>query len=288
MTGPVTYSSRGAKRQRTETIASLPATFTNSLLAYAAARDPYINSILAHQHDLQTARERARAINFTHYSQSAWDMLNTKYARLSGSKAYEKAFWVVSDIGDMFDKILKAVKKVGGYESLYETRKSAVETMVEIMVCMVTAPMDEIGHRARNDDCVPSEMEEKLFQMMDYFDGDELAQLDEEGLTDKVRELIAEHKGYYMYERLNEVVEMLEGDYEEEGEVGEDGNDGEVGEEGQEEEEEEEEEEEDEDEDNEEEDDEEEDDEEELWGAKGVDVLRRLDEADARALRSGR
>ncbi|KAJ4350902.1 hypothetical protein N0V85_009664 [Neurospora sp. IMI 360204] len=207
-----------AQKLPSSQIARLPGTFTNSLLAYAAARDPYINPILAHKHDLQRARERARVIDFTHYAQSAWAMLNTKYARLSSSKAYEKAFDVVSDIGKMFDNILKTVKKAGGYDCSYGTRKNAVETMIEIMMCMVTAPNDEIGHQARNDDDEATEMENKLLEMMTYFDEGDLAQLDEEGWTDKIRELIDEADGYYMYGRLNEVVQMLEGDYEEDGE----------------------------------------------------------------------
>ncbi|KAH7629768.1 hypothetical protein B0T09DRAFT_357452 [Sordaria sp. MPI-SDFR-AT-0083] len=223
---PVTYSSRcGAKRRPIEPIASFLATFTHELLAYAAARDPYINSILAHWYDLQ----RARVVNFSQYSQKAEHLLDTKYALLSGSKAYDKAFDVVSDIGKMFDKILKAVEKeAGGYEGCScGTRKNAVFTMVEIMVCMVTAPMDEIGHQARNGDCVPSEMEEKLFQMIGYFDGEGLTHLDSEGLTDKVWEFIKEHEGYSMYERLNEVVNILEGDDEERGVDGEQGGQGE-------------------------------------------------------------
>ena len=186
-------------------------------------------------------------------------MLNTKYARLSGSKAYEKAFDVVYDIGQMFDKMLKAVDKAGGIESVYGTRRSAVENMIEIMICMATAPMDEIGHRARKDDCVPREMEEKLLKMMEYFDEEELGRLDGEGVTGKVRELVKESEGYCMFERLGEVVGMLEGVEGEEGEEEEEG-----------------------------EEDDEDEEEEELWGAKGVDVLRRLDEADARARRGRR
>lgn len=197
-------------------IANLPATFTNSLLAYAAARDPYISSILTHQHDLQQARQRARVINFTHYAQKAWDLLNVKYARLSSSKAFEKAFDVVSDIGDMFDKILNTVKTGGGIDGCsYGTRKNALNAMIEIMICMATAPNDEIGHQARNDDCVPREMEEKLIDMMGYFDEEELEKLDAEGVTNKVRELIKEADGYHMFEKLDDVVDMLEGNYEE-------------------------------------------------------------------------
>ncbi|EGO53995.1 hypothetical protein NEUTE1DRAFT_112565 [Neurospora tetrasperma FGSC 2508] len=184
-------------------IARLPTAVTNSLLAYAAARDPYINSIVAHQHDLERARERARIIKFTRDSQRAKKMLNTEYA--------------VSDIGKWFDDILKTVEKARGSDCSYGTRKNAVKAMIQIMRHMVVALNDVHYHKTlfmKEAD----EMEKKLLEMMTHFDGDELARLDEEGWTDEVRELIQETGGYPMYGRLNEVVKMLEGDYEEDGE----------------------------------------------------------------------
>ncbi|KAK3402319.1 hypothetical protein B0T20DRAFT_334263, partial [Sordaria brevicollis] len=199
-------------------IAALPSTFTASLLAYAAARDPYIASILTHQHDLQNqaVQRSTRVLNFISYAQKAWDMLNVKYARLSGSRAFNKAFEVVSDIGDIFDDILAVIEEEGGYEGAsYGTRKNALETMVEIMSCMATAPNDEIGHQARKSDCVPREMEGKLVGFVEgYFDEEELERMDKEGVTGKVRELEKEAEGYCMFERLGEVVDLLEGNYE--------------------------------------------------------------------------
>ncbi|KAJ4385839.1 hypothetical protein N0V85_008062 [Neurospora sp. IMI 360204] len=59
-------------------------------------------------------------------------------------------------------------------------------------------------------------MEKKFLEMMTYFDEYELAHLYGEGWLDMVREL-------QLADRLEEMVEMLEGDYEEDGEDGEEG-----------------------------------------------------------------
>ncbi|KAK1775416.1 hypothetical protein QBC45DRAFT_422273 [Copromyces sp. CBS 386.78] len=199
-------------------IARLPAASTNSLLAYAATRDPYIASILQHQYDLQVARERARVISFDHYSREAWHLLNTKYARLSGSRAYELGMDVADDIGNMFEAMVKTIHQSGGADGCsFGTKKSAAETMRKIMKSVCLAPSGEISHEVRNS-YQTTAMEEKLFEVMEMFDEEELARLDAEGWTEKIREVEKLAKGYVMFENLGEVVQMLEGGYEEDGE----------------------------------------------------------------------
>ncbi|KAJ4362251.1 hypothetical protein N0V85_009358 [Neurospora sp. IMI 360204] len=207
MADPATPS-RPAKHQRTETIdltsnsgdliaapgfgkthtglpssqiSRLPATFTSSLLAYAATRDPYINSILAHQYDLQRTLDRASVINFSHCSQIVWNLLNIEYVSFSrGPKSFEMAFDMVSDISEMVGTILDTVRKGGGNDCSYRTKNIAVETIVDIMTNMVEGS-PQIRHEARNYVHEATEMEKKLLEMMNYFAEDELAQLDKKG-----------------------------------------------------------------------------------------------------------
>ncbi|KAJ4344071.1 hypothetical protein N0V85_009820, partial [Neurospora sp. IMI 360204] len=138
--------------------------------------------------------------------------------------AFEMAFDMVSDISEMVGTILDTVRKGGGNDCSYRTKENAVRAIVDIMTNMVmTSP--QIRHEARNYVHEATEMEKKLLEVMNYFAGDELAQLDKEGWTDKVRELqMVDMHSMSVYKRLDEVVKMLEGDYEEESE--EDGEEG--------------------------------------------------------------
>ncbi|KAK3946753.1 hypothetical protein QBC32DRAFT_388098 [Pseudoneurospora amorphoporcata] len=179
---------RNAQKLPSSQITNLPTAFTNELLAYAAARDPYINSILTHQHDLQTARERDNERDFKNYLQKTQEMVNTKYPHFSNKMADD----MITEIGKMFQAIYQTAMGtgpptgLGGGESScsYKARKNAVVTMVDNWVTVYKGPNAAIARRMRN---VPQNAVIFMLQSLDHaishhFKEHELALLDISGL----------------------------------------------------------------------------------------------------------
>ncbi|KAK3402318.1 hypothetical protein B0T20DRAFT_493530 [Sordaria brevicollis] len=227
-------------------IPSLPASFTTSLLAYAAARDPYIASILTYRYALdETPRQRARAAD-TYFSDYAQDAQITLYVKLGAispfyqpsrgsDKAFQKTFDAIYPIYEAFVKVLTGFRKKQHICELfeehsartsYETRKNVLEAMIQIMDCLETALTfpdeygDETGPREREHGGVARGMEGAFVKFVkEQFSKEELEKLTGEGVTERVRELERETRGYRIFERIGEVVGMLEGKcIEEEGE----------------------------------------------------------------------
>ena len=218
---------------------NLPEEDATLLLAYAAARNPYIMSLADHMIEAEKARkqerERTGFIDFMPYYFKALFLLTTQYPLLKNSgssKAHQdKAYdFVIIEVGKLFDVIMDQVRKAGGGAGCsFETRQSAVSAMVHIMDSVVNeSPSDELRARTRNGAFLTwakQQMEDKLLQMMRYFGQEELVRLGKEGaqggLAERVRKLMGEASGYGMFGRLGVVVQILEGSARKEGKEGE-------------------------------------------------------------------
>lgn len=157
------------------------------------------------EHARITHRERTRAVNFDHYSKSAWYEMNQKYAKLSGSRQYDAAGDAQSAVADMLNTILEKTKE----HSSYPTKKSAVETMRKIFKSLLLAN-DVVGHEIRKD-CW--DWDNKFLRVLGKFTEEDLQRLateDDGAWVEKLREVVGLANGYCILEKLQESLDDLE------------------------------------------------------------------------------
>ncbi|KAK7756106.1 hypothetical protein SLS62_002049 [Diatrype stigma] len=203
-------------------IDSLPINTLKDLLLRAALHDNLVGgavgwSIFASANalrDAEVAAERARVIDFDRYSKNAWHVLNSKYARLSGSREYEMAGDAETEVERMLETILEQTTP----HSSYGTKKSAAETMRKIFksVCLADGV---IGHEIHQGCAGWDEMlADVLLDRMDNADRGQLVSEENGAWLDKFRSLVSLADDYCMFENLHGVLEELDGLFEDDSE----------------------------------------------------------------------
>lgn len=206
-------------------VGAIPEQSLRSLLCALAKNEQtnYARSMLAdtytiHLQHLQAlaAAERAKVINFDHYSKSAWKVLNVGfYAKLSGSKQYEAA-------GDVFGQIAGCIESIGSQVSLdssFGTKLSALETLRKIAKTVLLST-NCLGHEVRKEFQYDACLTTPLRNIAVYMDEDEARtaghNVSEQGkgtLLEKMKWVLGEWKSYCLggTDDLLAVVDRLAG-----------------------------------------------------------------------------
>lgn len=151
-------------------------------------------------------------LNFDSYSKTAWHALNNRaLQRLSGSRQYDKA-------GEVWSEISECVEAIGARtmaDSPLRTKISAVETLRKIAKTVMLGE-DTVGSEVRKELQDDSEIADIMVRVMESMIPEERVQTgkrrDEKGtLVDKVQWVVDEAEAYCLegLYGLRSVVEMM-------------------------------------------------------------------------------
>jgi hypothetical protein len=210
------------KRQRTNTIGAsvsvptshvltlidgLPREIVYQALKSAAAAHKDVAELVLSQHARIVATERAKVIDFDHYSKSAWKVINVTYSRLSGSKQYEASFDAASSVQDD----IKAIGKAATAHASYGTKKSALETLRKIGKTIALST-GTVGHEVQKQFQWDNSLEKTMLQIAKSMTEEEQAKM----LTDEFEEKLVELEGlaedHCIFEKLKDVRLVLSGE----------------------------------------------------------------------------
>ena len=157
----------------------------------------------------QRQAEKAKVIDFSHYSGDAWHALNTKYASGKGSKDYMLAGEAFSDVQDCINSIAKQATP----DTSYGTKKSALETLRRIgkSICLGDGA---IGHEVRKDFQRNPSLRDAMMGILESMDAAEVETLanstDHKGtFLAKVTQLVAEANSYCIMEGIDDVLQEM-------------------------------------------------------------------------------
>lgn len=156
-------------------------------------------------HAQAQARVRAQTFNFGKHARQADYVLNKKYERISGSNQYGAAGDAQEAVEAMLDDIVARTRE----DSVYPTKKSAVETMRSIFESVLDS-VGVIGKEVR-DDC--DDWDAKFLKIMGTFTEYELERLateDDGAWVEKFRALVAKANGCCILEKLQESLDDLD------------------------------------------------------------------------------
>lgn len=213
-------SGRPAKRARSDSdthavdpsklVDSIDASTVANLLIAAAKAHPDVASRIQEEVDRIAAAERAKVLDFDYLSKSAWKTLNVTYDRLQGSHAYEMAGEAIKSIEGCFETIRTRCPKAASFK----TKESALETLRKIgkSICLSNGV---VGHEARIHyqsgrglvpvmlDIAASLTDEEMEKLRPWCD-DKLVEL--QGIADSC----------CIFEDLVQVIDLWDGDEEDE------------------------------------------------------------------------
>jgi hypothetical protein len=208
-----------AKRQRTSTIGAgapagpnsiieitalidrLPEPAVRNLLINAALRHADIASTVQDLHNRAIVALRNRAIDFDHYSKSAWKALNVTYARLSGSNQYEIAGEAMSQITDCIEAINKATPE----HASFGTKKSALETLRKIGKSIALGNADVLGHEVQKQFQWDHSLETTMLRIAESMSVEERNKFMTAEFEDKLLELERLGDDHCIFESLKDV-----------------------------------------------------------------------------------
>lgn len=210
------------KRQRTNTIGasvSVPASHVLTLINYLPSQIVYnalkttaaahkdVVELVSSEHARIVAAERAKVIDFDHYSKSAWKVTNVTYSRLSGSKQYDASFDAASSVQDD----IKAIGKAATPHASYGPKKSALETLRKIGKTIALST-GTIGHEVQKQFQWDHYLERTMLQIAKSMTDEEQAKM----LTDEFAEKLVELEGlaedHCIFEKLKDVRLVLSGE----------------------------------------------------------------------------
>ncbi|KAF2167691.1 hypothetical protein M409DRAFT_21844 [Zasmidium cellare ATCC 36951] len=173
-----------------------------SHFAHALLTDTYTTHILA---------QRAKVIDFDHYSKSAWYTLNkSHYTKLSGSKQYDASWDAMAEVTGC----IHAIAERATPETSYGTKLNALETLRGD--CLTSEVRKQFASDHCLEDTVNSILEgmtvEERIQA-----GQNISEIGKPNLLEKMRWVHNDGDGYCIFEEIGYAVEVLEfGETEEE------------------------------------------------------------------------
>lgn len=200
-------------------IKALPLQTVQDFLTVAAAQHPDIAVLILNENKNLIAAQRARVIDFDHYSKLAWKVINVTYRGLSGSKQYERSFEATSEVMGY----IEAIRENSTIHASYDTKKNALETLRKIgkTICLSGGT---IGHEVRmqfqGEDC----LEGTMLAIAASMTLEERARVLTQEFESKLEELEGLANDQFLFEKLKDVRGILSGEQESEDEIDEDEN----------------------------------------------------------------
>lgn len=189
-----------------------------TLLKEAAVQHPDINAKLENKITQIRERERNRVINFDHYSRSVWRSINSNKRGLSGSREYDMAFDVASGVSSTIESIAAQCNA----NSSAGTRYNGLSVLKEIgkTICLSNGlTASEVQKTFQWDHA----LEDGMRSIIEAMTPEERLRIrqdesGEEALWPKLVELDNLARNYCIFDQLGEVLDLLHGGYEDEGE----------------------------------------------------------------------
>jgi hypothetical protein len=188
-------------------VSSLSPSLVAALLLNAASMDPtgMVAQSIEHQHQMIIDAEKARVIDFDHYSEAAWRELNQDVGGWDGADEFGR----VGDVETAIEKMLHAIYRATKEHSSFGTKKSAVETMRKIFKSLMLGN-DQIAHEVRTTCYGWDAMFVAVFNRMTDLEKAKLALEDDGAWAEKFREVVKLANAYRVMEKLGEPLDELD------------------------------------------------------------------------------
>lgn len=184
----------------------------SDILIRAAETHPDVSAMVSHAVQKLYEKEQSRVIDFDRYSKSVWKSINITYRSMSGSKQYEMAF----DVAEEVTSTIRYIAKQSGSFANPKTRFNGLSVLRKIGKTIALSSTDTLGHEVQKqfqwDPC----LEEGMLKIVSAMKPEErrAIRVDKSGpeaLWPKLLELKDLGKGYCLFEKLGEVLDLLEG-----------------------------------------------------------------------------
>ena len=194
------------------------ATSVAGLLSYAAGKYPDVATTISlaegHTVAVEHAKTKkdalptsAKVIDFDHYSKTAWRAINTQYKSMKGSYQYNASFGVQNDL-------VGCIKDIGRKcpaAASYGTKKSALETLRKIGKTVCMSGGDVIGSEVQKGFHMDTCLEDTMYRIVQKMTQRERDMVMKGDFGVKMEELVELSKDYYVFDRLDKVIALLEG-----------------------------------------------------------------------------
>ena len=180
-------------------------------LLFAAQESPKIAGLIAAAAKRIKDTEAAQTIDFDRKSKSAWYALNREYSRLRQSQQFERS-------GDACCSVEEAIEDIRDRcpaHASYGTKSSALQTLRKIgkTICLTE---DIMGREVRKHFQCTTVLEKTMQQIVNSMSlaDRQIMKREYQGDTtfvEKLKELQDLGSGYCLFERLDQVIELLEG-----------------------------------------------------------------------------
>ncbi|KAG4432274.1 hypothetical protein IFR05_012241 [Cadophora sp. M221] len=170
----------------TRTIHALDIAALREIAIHAYLTTPKIADHIDSKYAAKTAaKPPAPAKNFDAYSKECWHALNTQHKRLKSSKKFEATGEVLAVLEDNRKNFIKEA----GPDTVWQTRRNALEVLRKICKSIVLCDVQVIRHELMKDGVVLGEFMGTMCKIARGFSEVEREKYDDEGLLEKIGEL---------------------------------------------------------------------------------------------------
>ncbi|WVQ67257.1 uncharacterized protein L199_005452 [Kwoniella botswanensis] len=191
------------KRLRNSNDPSILPSHPYALQDFLAHHQAYLNSI-------EDQRRKAPPKDFDHLSKSCWKELNITHRRLRPSQQCG----ITGEVAGVIQSAVREITKGCRDSPRLETKLSALEALRKISKSIILCDEREIRKGVMNDDWTPNSLAHAMVEILDGMDEEEKDRLGPNG----IRWLVEEYNKYAI-DCFDQVLEILDGDEEEDEEV---------------------------------------------------------------------
>lgn len=181
------------------------------IIVQAAQAHADVNGMIESLIQAMHEKEKNRVIDFDHYSKSVWKEINITYRSWSGSKQYDIAYRVLEDVNYDIKDIAKQCSRLANPK----TRYNGLSVLRKIGKTIVLSS-DTLAHEIRKNCQWDHTLENSMIQIVSAMKPEERKairddQSSPEALWPKLMELKDLASGYCIFEKLGQVMDLLDG-----------------------------------------------------------------------------